>query len=92
MFKGVNYCRTMTSRDSDTPSEQQNGVQGTVNGESTNNEEAERKLTQTDHLNKTLLDSFLQRLNQNNTDVPSMERINTDTVAADDGFQDRSSS
>ena len=40
-------------------------------------EESEREITQTDHLNKRLLDSFLQRLNQVNSGLPAVQRIDT---------------
>ena len=41
-------------------------------------ETPERKITQTDHINKRLLDSFLTRMNQPNSGIPSVDRINCD--------------
>lgn len=47
----------------------------TVNVDQSNDEQApERDLTLTDHLNKKLLQTFLQRLNQN--DVPAAVGVN----------------
>ena len=40
-------------------------------------EQPVREITQTDHLNKRLLDSFLQRINQATAEVPHVERIPT---------------
>ncbi len=40
-------------------------------------EQPVREITQTDHLNKRLLDSFLQRINQATAEVPHVERIST---------------
>ena len=53
---------------------------GSTNGTNDFNgveEQPERKITQTDHLNKRLLDSFLQRINQHSAVVPVVERIST---------------
>ena len=56
---------------------------GSINGTKHSNEaesiedQPEREITQTDHLNKRLLDSFLQRINQNSAVVPRVERIST---------------
>ena len=56
---------------------------GATNGTNDSNgvkdieEQPERKITQTDHLNKRLLDSFLQRINQHSAVVPVVERIST---------------
>ncbi len=56
---------------------------GSTNGTSNPNEgdcieeEPKRQITQTDHLNKRLLDSFLQRINQAGGGVPVVERIST---------------
>ena len=65
--------------------EEENIRENTPNGEAkgknntTDSEETpERKITQTDHLNKRLLDSFLSRLNQPNSGIPSVERIDCD--------------
>ncbi len=40
-------------------------------------DQPEREITQTDHLNKKLLDSFLQRINAASGGVPVVERIST---------------
>ena len=37
-------------------------------------DQSEREITQTDHLNKRLLDSFLQRINESSARVPVVER------------------
>ena len=49
----------------------------TRNGDPVTGEGEERKITQTDHLNKKLLNSFLDRLNQTSS-VPTVERIEVD--------------
>ena len=49
----------------------------TRNGDPVPGEGEERKITQTDHLNKKLLNSFLDRLNQTSS-VPNVERIEVD--------------
>ena len=41
------------------------------------------KITQTDHLNKRLLDSFLQRINESSARVPVVERISTSDTEED---------
>ena len=43
----------------------------------------EREVTQTDHLNKSLLDSFLRRLNQPGAGFPPNFAQNQDHVASD---------
>jgi hypothetical protein len=55
---------------------EENG-QKTQNGDALN-EPATRELTQTDHLNKSLLNSFLERLNQPGSGFPVVERIRTE--------------
>lgn len=65
----------------------------TGEGEGVNNhadlqqDEEERKITQTDHLNKKLLSSFLERLNQDPSIVPS-ECSNNATTSEADEFED----
>lgn len=64
------------------PDPPSNGVNQQENGDSVHHDEAppadqtekeddERKITQTDHLNKRLLSSFLDRINQNPPVIPT---------------------
>ena len=46
-------------------------------------DQPEREITQTDHLNKRLLDSFLQRINESTARVPVVERISTSDTEED---------
>ena len=62
---------------------------GSPNERNNSNEEEpiedqpEREITQTDHLNKRLLDSFLQRINESTARVPVVERISTSDTEED---------
>ena len=62
---------------------------GSPNESNNSNEEEliedqpEREITQTDHLNKRLLDSFLQRINESSARVPVVERISTSDTEED---------
>ena len=44
----------------------------------------EREITQTDHLNKKLLHSFLQRMNAPNSGIPVVSRLDTDPLNDDE--------
>lgn len=59
------------------PAPQQNGH---TSAEDDEKEQPERELTQTDRINRSLLNSFLQRLDDPNfaSQFPKVERINTD--------------
>lgn len=59
-----------------------NGTRGSGEGENIE-DQPEREITQTDHLNKRLLDSFLQRLNQSGSNIPAVERISTSDTEED---------
>ena len=67
-----------------------NGVdnpQSQLNSQDTEEDQPEIKITQTDRLNRQLLDSFLQRLNQANSGVPVVERIDCTDPEVDLDFE-----
>jgi len=55
--------------------EPQNYQQNGSNVQEEEEEEPQREITQTDHLNRRLLDSFLERLNQPNSSIPQTDPI-----------------
>ncbi|XP_006818335.1 uncharacterized protein LOC102802350 [Saccoglossus kowalevskii] len=80
--------------DKSSQEERSGNGQNLIVDEEEQEKQAERELTQTDHLNKKLLSSFLDRLNQAATQFPEVERAREleedgrDNKLAEEGFED----